>query len=109
MRKLLSFIHKTGWSVSADDAHELHPAHDRRSNQREEAERDPGVSAYAAPALNAADPMLDRDSDRRQAALLRAVLIGQVPALGFFVWPPHPGNPRVRSVTRLRRLRVVLL
>src|SRR5712691_5712115 len=96
MRKLLSFIHKTGWSVSADDAHELHQAHDRRSNQREEAERNPVVIAYDAPALNAADPMLDMDSDRRQEAILSALLIGQVPSFGFFVWHPHPGNPLVR-------------
>ena len=95
--------------ISANDAHELHQAHDRRSNQGEEAQRNPVVIPYDAPPLDTPDAMLDVDPYRRQSAILYTLLFRQVPSFGLLVWDSYPGNPLVRQVALLLRVRIVLL
>jgi hypothetical protein len=64
--------------ISADDAHEVHQAHDGGSNEGAEAKCDLAVIVQDAPALDAPDAMLHVDAYGCQSALLCALLFGQV-------------------------------
>src|SRR5215510_1041289 len=96
-------------SISADDTHELHQAHNGGSNQWEETERNPVVLAQDAPPFDAPDAVLHMDPYRRQSAVLRALLFGQLPAFGLLVGHSHPGNSLVRQVALLRGIGIVRL
>src|SRR5215475_13694463 len=94
---------------SIDDTHELHQAHNGGSNQWEETERNPVVLAQDAPPLDAPDAVLHMAPYRRQPAILRALLFGQLPPFGLLVGHGHPGNPLVRQVALLRGIGIVPL
>jgi hypothetical protein len=96
-------------SIAADDTHELHQAHNGGSNQWEETERNPVVIAQDAPPLDAPDAVLHMDPYRRQSAILRALLFGQLPPFGLLVRHGHPGNSLVRQVALLRGIGIVRL
>ena len=82
-------------SISADDTHELHQAHNGGSNQWEEPERKPIVITDDTPPLDAADAMLDVNSYRSQVAILGPLLLRQLPSARFLVWHLYPSGPLV--------------